>query len=231
MGMCNKIAAVFAAGAVLILFSACGAGLVPPQPLPDVSYNGFLGLAVTVPAGWLTEYKNLRNLTPVPEESESLSSLDLSGNSDQSVFEIKLITMQNVDDSSRSDHVEIILYADYAPDYSEEDYLSSLEIFIQELSDAEYLYEIASVGEALISGHRFTRFLVEVTPFYMHGEDFYYEEYYVVPVGRSYFVAYTNYWGRNEGYKSNVAETLSSCFALKATGSGRAVPNNAAEAL
>jgi len=230
--MGKNIAAGLAAALMIVIFSACGVSFVPPPAEPDVSYNGFLGLTVTVPLGWQTEYKNNVNLTSSPEESGSLSSLDLSGNSDGSVFEIRLISMQNVPDSSRSDHVEIMLYADYAPDYSEDDYLASLERFILEQSDMEYLYHIVTIAATEISGHRFTRFLVKVTPFYMQGEDFYYEEYYVAPVGSSYFVAYTNYWSRNEGYMDHVTETLSSCFALESVGFARAAaPGRSPESL
>lgn len=185
------------------------------QPYDGATYyNGYLGLAVTVPDGWYEEEINAYNLTKNPRDSADLYSLDLYDYGDGG-YAIDLISMQNDTDSSADAHAELMLYADYYPGTDEEEYLGWISDYILDKADEEYYYEIEDIGGKTINGRRYTRFLAKVS--FSDGSTPYYEEYYVSTVNGAFFVAYINYWSDSRRSKAAAYSALESVFSLEDT--------------
>lgn len=193
-----------------LLLSGC---LPAPAAREVTYYNGYMGLAVKIPAGWSSDARNEQNLTSTPDDSMQFSALDLYDYEDGG-FELGLISMQNGQDSTADDHAYLRLSAEYYPEYSQEEYLDLLYAYIEYYSDEEYTYTVIDESRQMINKQAFTRFLVEVE----HYPDLYYEEYYVVPVKDMFFIAYINYWPDSKESKMDAYSALSDCFVLSNPG-------------
>lgn len=183
----------------------------PEQPYGTTYYNGYLGLAVTVPNGWYEEEINTYNLTENPLESADLFSLDMYDYGDGG-YAIELITLQNDPDSSADSHAELMLYADYYPGIDEEEYLGWVSDYITDKTDGDYFYELEDISGQTINGRRYTRFLAKVS--FSDGTTPYYEEYYMSTVNDTFFIAYINYWSDNRQSKSAAYSALEAAFSL-----------------
>lgn len=184
----------------------------PEQPADGATYyNNYLGLAVTVPYGWYEEEINNLNLTKNPQDGGDLFSLDLYDYGDGG-YSIELITIQNNVNSKADEHAELMLFADYYPGASENEYLEWMAEYIEDKTDGEYYYELEDIDTKTVNGRQYTRFVAKVT--FADDTVPYYEEYYVSPVNETFFVAYINYWSDSLLSKSAAYYALENAFTL-----------------
>lgn len=205
--MQRLIALVCMAALLTVLSSACAR-----QEKQIDYYNGYLGLTVHAPKGWRVTEKSGANLTDTPEGitgDEQLERTDLGDGG----YSLDLIGFANRRLNSTSTHMEIRLYAEEYPEWTTKEYLDAYEEYLG-LEEEDSTYNVLEREWAILNGHEFTRFLVEVT--LKDGGDTFMEEYYITPIRGIHLIAYINYWTENVKSQQEVAELLSSSFTLGA---------------